>query len=255
MYTEKSNRFFHRWNNILYNSSFSLMDLLRQEAIHQVNYLYKLRDNLHCRSREQLSDPELAEILVRLGDINRIESHKLHVKQINKFKRVGVQINHSLIRPSKKSNKKPQNRRFQRKIRVPTNPINTVVNFSTVSLSDDETKILSKGLNLCPTPSKIDNMKLGDDLDNFARTLRIKEYFGNKDKEVANEEDSGTSDSEEEIKIPHFKKKSSWIPKPSKSATLEDVIEKIKSDVVHLASNKYSSFYNTSLMRKKPYNC
>ncbi|CAC5391440.1 unnamed protein product [Mytilus coruscus] len=59
---EKSNRFFHRWNNILFNSSFSLMDLLRQEAIHQVNYLYKLRDNLHCRSREQLSDLELDEI-------------------------------------------------------------------------------------------------------------------------------------------------------------------------------------------------
>ncbi|CAG2196951.1 unnamed protein product [Mytilus edulis] len=44
---------------------------------------------------------------------------------------------------------------------------------------------------------------------------------------------------------------SSWIPKPSKSATLEDVIDKIKSDVVHLASNKYSSFYNTSPDEKK----
>ena len=79
------------------------MDLLRQEAIHQVNYFYKLRDNLHCRSREHLSDPELDEIQVRLGDINHIESHKLHVKQINKFKRDGVQINHPLIRPSKKT--------------------------------------------------------------------------------------------------------------------------------------------------------
>ncbi|CAG2185760.1 unnamed protein product [Mytilus edulis] len=74
---EKSNRFFHRWNNILYNSSFSLMDLLRQEAIHQVNYLYKLRDNLHCRSREQLSDPELDEIQVRLGDINHHFNERL----------------------------------------------------------------------------------------------------------------------------------------------------------------------------------
>ncbi|CAC5383840.1 unnamed protein product [Mytilus coruscus] len=108
---EKSNRFFHRWNNILFNSSFSLMDLLRQEAIHQINYLYKLRDNLHCRSREQLSDLELDKIQVRLGDIKRIESHKLHVKQINKIKRDGVQLNHPLIRPS---NKKPHNRRFRR---------------------------------------------------------------------------------------------------------------------------------------------
>ena len=119
-----------------------------------------------------------------------------------------MQINQPLIRNSKKSNKKPRNRRFKRKIRVPTNPNNTVVNLSTVSLSEDETKVLSKGLNVCPTPSNIDNMKLGDDLDNFARTLRIKEYFGNKDKEVDNEADSDTSDSEEEIIIPHFKKES-----------------------------------------------
>ncbi|CAC5386500.1 unnamed protein product [Mytilus coruscus] len=111
---EKSNRFVHRWNNILYNSSFSLMDLLRQEAIHQVNNLYKLSDNLHCRSRDQLSDFELDEIQVRLSDVKRIESHKLHVKQINKFKRDGVQINHLLNRPSK-SIKKPRNRRFGRK--------------------------------------------------------------------------------------------------------------------------------------------
>ncbi|XP_071124035.1 uncharacterized protein [Mytilus edulis] len=227
------------------------MDLLRQEAIHQVNYLFKLRDNLHCRSREHLSDPKLDEIQVRLGDINHIESHKLHVKQINKFERDGVQINHPSIRPSTKSKKKPRNRRFKRKIRVPMDPNNTVVNLSSVSLSEDETKVLSKGLNFCPTPNSIDNMKLGDDLDNFARTLRIKEYFGNKDKELDNEEDTDTSDSEEEIIIPHFKKKSSWIPKPSKSATLEDVIDKIKSDVVHLASNKYSSFYNTSPDEKK----
>ncbi|CAG2216976.1 unnamed protein product [Mytilus edulis] len=79
---EKSNRFFHRWNNILYHSSFSLMDLLRQEAIHQVNYFYKLRDNLHCRSREQLSDPELDEIQVRLSTAG---THRTITKTNNRF--------------------------------------------------------------------------------------------------------------------------------------------------------------------------
>ncbi|XP_063411202.1 uncharacterized protein LOC134694136 [Mytilus trossulus] len=227
------------------------MNLLRQEAIHQVNNLYKLSDDLHCRSRDLLSGLELDEIQVRLSDIKRIESHKLHVKQINKFKRDGVKVTHPLNSPSKKSSKKPRNRRFRRKIHITANPNNTVVNLSTVSLTEDETKVLSKGLNFCPTPSNIDNMKLEDDLNNFARTLRIKEYFGNKDREEDNEGDTATSNSEDEIIIPHFKKKSSWIPKPSKSATLEDVIDKIKSDVVHLASNKYSSFYNTTPDEKK----
>ena len=40
-------------------------------------------------------------------------------------------------------------------------------------------------------------------------SLRITEYFGYKD----NEEDTDTSDSEADIRIPRFKKEFSWIPK------------------------------------------
>lgn len=77
------------------------MELLRQEANHQVNCLYKLSDNFDCRYRNQLSDLELEKISVRLSDIKRIESQKPHVKQINKFKHDSLQTNHHLIRPSK----------------------------------------------------------------------------------------------------------------------------------------------------------
>ncbi|CAG2212347.1 unnamed protein product [Mytilus edulis] len=90
---EKSNRFFHRWNNILYHSSFSLMDLLRQEAIHQVNYLYKLRDNLHCRSREQLSDPELDEIQIK--EIFKESSNYEDTRQVNFAKTIYEDLNNT----------------------------------------------------------------------------------------------------------------------------------------------------------------
>ncbi|XP_071136384.1 uncharacterized protein [Mytilus edulis] len=57
------------------------------------------------------------------------------------------------------------------------NSTNTVVNLSSVALSETETKVLSKGLNFCPTPGKIDSILLEDDLDKLARSFRIKEYF------------------------------------------------------------------------------
>ena len=53
----------------------------------------------------------------------------------------------------------------------------TVVNLSSKDLKPDEIRILSKGLNLCPTPSKINEQQLSVDLEKFARPLRIKEYF------------------------------------------------------------------------------
>jgi hypothetical protein len=40
--------------------------------------------------------------------------------------------------------------------------------------------LLSKGLNFCPNPPKINVRELDEDLDQFARRLRIKEYVHSK---------------------------------------------------------------------------
>ena len=76
----------------------------------------------------------------------------------------------------------------------------------------DEIRILSQGLNFCPTPRKINEEQLSATLDKFARSLRIKEYFLVKERDFPID---GSSDSEynNEIPLPRFKKKSSWIPK------------------------------------------
>ena len=50
----------------------------------------------------------------------------------------------------------------------------TVVNLSSKDLKPAEIRILSKGLNFCPTPNKINEEQLSADLDKFARSLRIK---------------------------------------------------------------------------------
>jgi hypothetical protein len=81
-------------------------------------------------------------------------------------------------------------------------------------------------LNFCPNPPKINVRELDEDLDQFARRLRIKEYFHSK-KETSEDLSTDESDIKEVTDIPRFVKKSNWIPKPSKNTRLESVINLI----------------------------
>ena len=107
--------------------------------------------------------------------------------------------------------RKTRTRRFRRKTKVENRKSNVVVIISSKPLNSAESSLLSKGLNICPTPPKINVRELDEGLDQFARRLRIKEYFHSK------KETSDESDIKEVIDIPRFVKKSNWIPKPSKS--------------------------------------
>ena len=51
----------------------------------------------------------------------------------------------------------------------------------------------------CPTPSKMNEEQLSADLDKFARSLRIKEYFLTKERDFPVD---GSSDSEDDNEIP-----------------------------------------------------
>jgi hypothetical protein len=54
---------------------------------------------------------------------------------------------------------------------------------------------LKRGLNFCLVPGPINETKLSDELDNFARSLRIKEHFGSMEVEGS---DKIRSDSDSE---------------------------------------------------------
>ena len=101
---------------------------------------------------------------------------------------------------------------------------------SSTDLKPDEICILSKGLNFCPTPNKINEEQLSADVDKFARSLRIKEYFLAKERDFPVD---GSSDSEDDNEIPFLglRKKNSWNPKPSKNTLLESFIELVKMGV------------------------
>jgi hypothetical protein len=98
-----------------------------------------------------------------------------------------------------------------------------VVNLSSKPLSSAESSLLSKGLNFCSNPPKINVRKLDKDLDQFARRLRIKEYFHSKE-ETSEDLSTDESDIKEVIDIFRLVKKSNWIPKLSKNTRLESVI-------------------------------
>ena len=96
-------------------------------------------------------------------------------------------------------------RRFSRHKEINIDQNDVVVNLSSKDLKPDEIRILSKGLNLCPIPNKINEEQLSADLDKFARSLRIKEYFLAKERDFPVD---GSSDSEDdnEIPLPRYKK-------------------------------------------------
>ena len=80
-----------------------------------------------------------------------------------------------------------------------------VVNLSSKPLILAESSLLSKGFNVCPNPPKINVRELYEDLDQYARRLRIKEYVHSK-KETSEDLSTDESDIKEVIDIPRFVK-------------------------------------------------
>jgi hypothetical protein len=127
----------------------------------------------------------------RLQDIYKIQSLKLREKRRKKLFRDGINPNKNI--PSESSVTSGEMTRRKR------DQNDTVVNMSSKDLTPDEIRILSKRLNFCPTPSKFNEEKLSADLDKFARSLRIKEYFFAKERDFPVD---WSSDSEDDNEIP-----------------------------------------------------
>ena len=144
----------------------------------------------------------------RLQDIYKIQSLKLQEKQRQKLFRDGINPNKNIpsessVTPEETTRRK---RRISRHKEINRDQNDTVVNLSSKDLHPDEIRILSKGLSFCPIPNKINEEQLSADLDKFARSLRIKEYFLAKERDFPVD---GSSDSEDanEIPLPRYKKR------------------------------------------------
>ena len=83
---------------------------------------------------------------------------------------------------------------------------------------------------------------MSEELDNFARNLRIKEHFGSK--EVEGGDEVSYDSASEDACAYRFVKKSKWVPKPSKNVTLESFIDNVKSDILRTAKVNTDTFDN-----------
>ena len=53
----------------------------------------------------------------------------------------------------------------------------SVINLSTIDLTENQTKALTKGLTFCPTPWEPDMSSIINNLEDFFRKMRLKVYF------------------------------------------------------------------------------
>ncbi|PFX23613.1 hypothetical protein AWC38_SpisGene11822 [Stylophora pistillata] len=78
------------------------------------------------------------------------------------------------------------------------------------TLSEQELRILSKGLKFFPTPTNVNKTELITDIKQWGRRMRLREYFGN--------DDNSNTELDDDIT---YKKPSSWTPSPGRDLALD----------------------------------
>ena len=95
----------------------------------------------------------------------------------------------------------------------------SVVNLSSITLTQGQLEVLEKGLTFCPTPRSVNLVKIWDDLEKFCRRLRLKIHF----------EGSPPEDDQYKGK---FRNPSQWCPAEGVNATLDLFIKSVKADTL-----------------------
>lgn len=196
-----------QWNNVLFSTSLSLIHLLIK----------------HCES-------SLDRFTL---DISRIQTELESSCSSTRFDQFMGEINTGLTRVrsdcrSRQSNKighifHRQQQYRRRRWRQPapttvqetTDPESTVINLSSSTLSPAETNLLSKGLNFCPTPHTANQLEVSQDLTQFYRRIRLREFFL----------DSPPTPPEP------FHCKSTWVPPKNRVPSLETYIQVVSSQI------------------------
>lgn len=100
----------------------------------------------------------------------------------------------------------------------PTEPSDNVVNLSMFVLSGAHISALSKGLTFCPTSGGFNEFQLLKDLDNFARTMRLREYFHNRE-----------NPSDAKLSMPSYKH---WTPPAQRDKCLDLYISAVQREIL-----------------------
>ena len=103
-----------------------------------------------------------------------------------------------------------------------------VVNLSQRELTRDEISLLSEGLNFAPTPLSIDISELKEDLERFGRSLRLKCFF---------------RESERDFTDNPFKRKSNFNPAKT-DAAIEIYLSRLSEDLINKANTPQNNRFD-----------
>ena len=207
-----------QWEATLHRTSMQLLKHLK-------SYHRALTTKLLCEvSRELAADSR--SVAIPGVDINSCMKNPFFA---NTYSQLQVRKHRKLskLRAQQQRLPKRQRKRRCRRRRKPkqkldplrTRPVDTVVNLSNVTLSEDETRVLSRGISFCPTPSNFDTTAVLDDLESYFRRVRLHEFFLGQPSE----------DNSPEARI--FREPSSWMPPKGRDQSLEVYIKQVRAAV------------------------
>ena len=130
---------------------------------------------------------------------------------------------------------KRQRHFYRNKRQTPIQDNKSVVNLSSVNLTEDQTKVLSLGPKFCPTPSSLNQEQLCDDIEEGCRRVRLKELFHDNEEPTSRE-------------VPKFYKKTFYTPPDGRDNHLDTYCSILKDQAT---SFKPSTNIKDNLCRKE----
>lgn len=198
-----------KWDKVLTDASLGLTEIVLQ---HSRRRAAELRDAERLeRSQSNLSDFEYTE----LKNFETAKEREISHQKLKKLKRDNISPKFS-VKTTSPLGALPDPAAVARRSR--TKQAN-VVNLSSKTLSQAQEKLLSKGLTFCPASGNFNEFQLYQDLDTFARNLRLREYFH--DRPNTKTQLPGLSNT-------------SWTPKERRDQNLDMYITAVQKDVVRV---------------------
>lgn len=217
------------WNRILKSAS---LELLEVTIAHCEKALVSLRIE-EDRAREQISLSALQTTELKLFEEKR--TTEVCETKRKKFTRDGITdfTWTNLIIPEKVSGTEIAAKNCPPITSSYLGQEDNIINLSSRPITAEERSILSRGLTFCPTTGKYNEFSVLKDLDNFARTLRLREYFFDRTQ--------GSSDSREfGITNQH------WTPNLGRDKYLDMYITAVQNDVIRAYKSQKPGRQNLS---------
>ena len=164
------------------------------------------------------------------SSINKVKHRNQNLSNSEQISTSQKPTVHLITQPTSKTNKKKK-RQYHKGRSVKANCVyrDLVVNLSNYQLTDDEIKVLARGLKFIPSPRNINKTEVLVDIKKFGRRMRLKEFFHERN----NSTESETSDTnEDDYETGAFRKSSTFTPKPNREPALDLYLKHLENSIM-----------------------